>query len=733
MGACAAMVDAGVGEWKTYTAKREIRDLVVDRGIVWAATNGGLFSYRPADNTFNEFTTSEGLQSIDLTAVTADVNGSIWIGASNGFIHVYNPLTKQWGYVSDIALRSDPAKRINALQTNGDTLFILSDIGVSVFSISRMEFGDTYARFGTPSNQIVGEVTSLQRFDGRLWVGTRNGAASTSLSNPNPSAPETWQVYTIQQGLPSNTISGIGALNDTLFAGTPSGLAYFNGISWSAVQSTTGQNIVDVFFGSAIYYITTSELREYGGSFPGSIVSGFSSNLTAIASDSILGSSASGIFFRSGLAWTSKLPIGPPSNKFVGIAVDERGWVWSGTGPANGEGFMSFDGNIWRLYSTATDARLRNNNYYKVSIGRNNSKWVSNWGAGVVLVDGQGIVQKVLNKSNGLPPSLEIDTFFVVVGGVATDPQGVAWITNRTGRTDTAVVLFKPDSSLSYIVGLQTREPDNVFTDVVIDFNGTKWFANFSRFEPAPPVGFFYYNERYTLPGTTNGWGKLTSADGLTSDKVWSVAVDREGELWIGSDQGVTIIFDPASPRAGMAIYHPLRDQIVQGIAVDALNNKWIATKQGVFVLSPDGTTILDRYTVENTSGKLLDNDVASLAINNNTGVVYFGTEKGLSSLSTVSINPNRSFAELSFAPNPFYLPSRTQLTVDGLAQNSTIKILSIDGSLVKEIQTPGGRIGFWDGTDEKGTLVSSAIYLVVAYSENGSKVATGKVAVIRR
>jgi hypothetical protein len=235
------------------------------------------------------------------------------------------------------------------------------------------------------------------------------------------------------------------------------------------------------------------------------------------------------------------------------------------------------------------------------------------------------------------------------------------------------------------------------------------------------------------LPGTSSGWGKLTTDDGLTSNKVWSEAVDRDGALWVGTDQGISIIFDPANPRSSMAIYHPIPDQIIQGIVVDPLNNKWIATKQGVFVYSADGTSILNHYTVETTNGKLLDDDVASISINSNTGTVYFGSEKGLSSLTTASVSPVRSFGDLSISPNPFYLPSRIQLTVDGLAENSTLKILSIDGSLIKEIQTPGGRVGFWDGTDTQGRLVATAVYLVVAYADDGSKVATGKVAVIRR
>ena len=99
----------------------------------------------------------------------------------------------------------------------------------------------------------------------------------------------------------------------------------------------------------------------------------------------------------------------------------------------------------------------------------------------------------------------------------------------------------------------------------------------------------------------------------------------------------------------------------------------------------------------------------------------------------TAGVNPVRSFSGLNIAPNPFLLPSPTPLTFDGLVQNSSIKILSVDGNLIREIHPPGGRIGFWDGTNERGALVASGVYVVVASSEDGSSVTTGKVAVIRK
>ena len=53
--------------------------------------------------------------------------------------------------------------------------------------------------------------------------------------------------------------------------------------------------------------------------------------------------------------------------------------------------------------------------------------------------------------------------------------------------------------------------------------------------------------------------------------------------------------------------------------------------------------------------------------------------------------------------PNPFRVPAASPLTIDGLVEDSRLKILSSDGSLVRDLATPGGRIGFWDGKDDEG------------------------------
>ncbi len=745
------------GQWKAFTAKRDVRDLAVAGQILWTATGGGAFSYSLADNSYRQLTTADGLQTNDLTAVAVDSSGDVWFGSSNGIIHRYTPSNGGWQYVTDIAQKQIPNKRINALRVAGDTLFILADNGLGLFSIGRMEFGDTYGGYGSGAGQISGSVVDATVYHGRMWLATRFGIASTSTSNPNPSQPESWLVYNHLQGLPSDVATSLAVFHDTLFAGTTLGLAYFADSLWYTVGPTAGLSIRDLaavaapllmkrgpydILRGALLCITDNALLTANSSGDVAVsFTGFQSVLSRLSrsATTALGTQGSGIATLTDTVWNYHVPPGPPTNNFVGIAVDNRGAVWSGSGATDGIGFVSFDGSSWRLYSTDTSPELGTNNYYKIDVGANNAKWAMNWGSGVALVDDAGNVKKVYDASNGIPPA--IDPAFVVVGGVATAPDGTAWVADRTPPGDTSIILIRPDSSLSYVVGCgpgcSMRNPYNVFTDVVIDQNGTKWFANFSPFEPSVSNrlnGFFYYNDQYSLPGTTNGWGKLTTDDGIPSTHVWSLAVDRDNVLWIGTDEGIALIFDPSNPKGHVAPYYPPpQNQVIQSIAVDPLNNKWVATKQGVFVLSSDGTSILNHYTSENTAGKLLDDDVNSIAIDGRTGTVYFGTERGLCALTTTAVAPTPAMQDLSFSPNPFHVPSQTRVLIDGLAEGSTLKILRVDGALVRELPTPGGRIAYWDGTDKTGHLVSSGVYIVVAYSADGATVVKGKLAVIRK
>jgi len=113
---------------------------------------------------------------------------------------------------------------------------------------------------------------------------------------------------------------------------------------------------------------------------------------------------------------------------------------------------------------------------------------------------------------------------------------------------------------------------------------------------------------------------------------------------------------------------------------------------------------------------------------------VYVGTFLGLNVFETPAIKPKEKFEGLFVYPNPFIITDGAQLiTIDGLVRDSEIKILSSSGKLIRKLETPGGRVAFWDGRDDNRDLVSSGIYLIVASDRDGNNVEVGKVAVLKK
>lgn len=708
-----------------------------------------MFVLDEASKRYDSFTVSEGLTSNDLTSLALDTRGRFWFGASNGAVDVFDPSSKTWLAIPDIKESNRSQKSIRGFFASGDSVFIVSDFGVAVFNTSKWEFGDTYASFGFA---VQPAVTKAIISKSSVWVGTDRGIASASLRSPNLSAPTSWTVYGAAQGLTSANITSLAVFRDTILVGTPGGLYFLSGNVFKLIASTAGKSIVDIrislnriFFvwnGAGQFTVESQNhvmaTSQAVASKDGTLASSLS--FSAEGAAPYVGTTTQGVARWNGSSWDMLAPNGPQSNLFVSLCIDASGVLWGASGiNGGGRGFYRFNpalagGDQWKNFTKSDNPLLLNDDYYKVSATSNGSIWISSWGDGVVEVMADTIRRRLSSKSKpSLSLTLPQDTQFVVIGGVGQSPDGGRWLVNRTAVSGNYVVKFANDTTFEYFRNLYNPS-DGFFSSIVIDQNGTKWLANS---EPSNKVasGLYYFNEDKSVSGTepTGGWGNMSVTDGLPNNTVLALAVDQENDIWIGTDLGATIITDGRNPKSRRTTAFPLREQSIQTIAVDALNNKWVGTKEGVFVVSPDGAQLLTQYNTLNTNGKLVDNDVRSISIDQKRGMVYFGTEKGLSSLQIEAVQTVRTFAGIDMGPNPYVLPSSQPMSINNLVANSTIKILSVSGALIQQFRAQGGGRAFWDGRDRHGSYVSTGIYYVVAYAENGNQVANGKVAVVRQ
>jgi ligand-binding sensor domain-containing protein len=739
---------AGPGTWENFTSMKDVKGVARSGQSYWAATSGGLFRWDEGTESYFKLTNAQGLLSTDLTAVGIDRNGDVWGCASTGVIHIYTPSTGLVRTISNIVEFPGPTdKNINAVITAGDTVLLCSDFGLSVYRLARGEFGDTFTSFGTisPDNRV--RVFSAAISGGRLWAAltdgiTGNYVASASLSSPNLLDPHSW---TLQQPGPAGAIpQSLAVFNGRLYAGTTMGLYYYDGAAWQTIPSLAGTPVValssspsalGVCTGTKLVYTldTANTPHAYGTPLqftPTSAVAG-SNGLP------VVGTLTGGIQSYAG-AWSSHFPNGPNSNQFNNIAVSPNGTVWGAGGgfygTGTGFGFYRYNGHDWKSF-TPQNSLLPDDEVYLVSVGCNGSVWASMYGFGCVEIPaGSDSIDAahILGRNAGMV-GIPANTNYIVPSNVTCDTHGNLWLTVVASADGNVLTVRRPDGTWRhvplYIDGtkastLQDRPVDRC---LAVDASDNLWAV---VKDPAIKGVVALANG-----GTIDSIAAvhLTSANGLPSDNTTTIVVDRDNQIWVGTDRGVAIILDPSNPlRNGIATYRPANGLTVNAIAVDALNQKWVATTEGVILYSPDGTQALASYTVENTAGKLIDNNVKSIAIDHGTGTVYFGTTGGLASLSTPAVTPRAQFDRLSVYPNPYLVPNATPLTVDGLVANASMKILTIDGRLVREIKTPGGRVGFWDGKDDQGNVVASGVYLIVGFTDDGSQAGAGKVAVIR-
>jgi ligand-binding sensor domain-containing protein len=733
-----------IGQWKSFTDMKPVRSTVWVGSSIWAATSGGVFVFDTLTGQYKKFNHSNGLSSNDKRCIAAEPGVRVWVGGANGYIDTYNLQSGTWSSMNANRPNSSSQSGVQDFFLKGDTMFVATVFGVIPFKIGKWEFGDTYASFGFLSAPVVKCVLADES---RIFVGTDKGLAVAPLTAPNLSAPTSWTIYTTFPGLSSNSITAFILLRDTLVIATDKGLGYFYNGSFGVVPSLLGKPISDLSVDGENLLILRNEgsgliiesLFSLGDSSR-VILSNSSVSASSLVSGSPvwINTTSNGVTRQTASGWIYYYPNGPISNLFGSLAIDEDGVLWAAPGGTSKSGFYRYNPLLpepvqWKNFpGTGYD-------YYRASIGAKGSVWMSSWGDGIVEIIGDAIYRKLNYFSTPSLPGTGSGSLqtFVVSSEAALDDQGKTWISNRVSENRRSLLRLNDDGTATYFDNQYAT--DGLFHSMVIDKNGTKWLAGDLVWLPKDPAkglnGVYVFNENLALSGIsmTGGWGHLSSADGLKSDIVYAFAVDHDGAVWIGTSTGINIVPDPLFPKQLTPCYALLAyaPPSVQTIAVDALNNKWIGMNNGVFVINADGTELLQSYTVASTNGQLLDDNIRSIAIDQKHGIVYFGTDLGLSSLSIAPIQTNKSFSELEVGPNPFILPKDQLLTIRNLVASSTIKIMSVSGALVKQFEAQGGGRAFWDGRDKNGVLVPSGIYFIVAFAENGSQTITGKVAVI--
>jgi ligand-binding sensor domain-containing protein len=722
--------------WKNYSDLKDTRSVVISGNELWAASTGGAFNLNLTTLNYKTFSKAEGLFGTNINAVAIDNYGKIWFGSANGLIDVYNPQTNSFSTIRDIFNSDKSNKGINSFLVKGDTIFVATDYGISLIDSKSFFFYDTYFKFGTFSSNIkVNKIYS----DNLLYVATEAGVAIQKPGTTNLAAPESWNVYNISNGLTSIKISDITIYNGKLLAASDRGVSVFDetNSSWSSFIPALNNTVIlnMIVLQDKLILLSPGKLYEFANSTLSEVYSSSSQgfkNLFYSPDKGIFISTSNGVYSLN----ENKIyfPNGPVANQFPQLAVDNKSVLWSSTGnDVTGKGIQKFDGNTWNVFNTSEHPELLTNAFYSIYAAPDGKIYSGNWGNGFVRIDENSITR--FDASNTPIVGIPGNGNFVVISGLGYDSKNNLWVLNYDAGDKNNLAMLTPDSAW-YLFQIPAQQNISVSKNVnlVIDQYDTKWFNSLGG-----TVALFYFNENKTYQNPNDDKsGIISTANGLNSNDITAIQVDKRGDVWVGSSRGVNIITNTSTilnntnPQFKITSVFALRQQSITAIAVDPLNQKWIGTNEGLVLVTSDGLKVIANLNSKNSP--LLDDKIESLAIDEKAGKVFVGTKFGLNTFETPSVKPVDSFSGLSIYPSPFVISDGTQLvTIDGLIKDSEIKILTIAGKLIRRLETPGGRIAFWDGRDDEGNLVNTGVYIVVAFDREANNVETGKIAVLRK
>ena len=199
---------------------------------------------------------------------------------------------------------------------------------------------------------------------------------------------------------------------------------------------------------------------------------------------------------------------------------------------------------------------------------------------------------------------------------------------------------------------------------------------------------------------------------------------DKNHLIWVGHTMGV-FVFDPdvvfdESPRATRPFVSKFSEgkgylcegYSVYDIGVDRDNNKWIASNNGLYYVSPDGSEVYNHFTIENSD--LPSDIVYSVECDTVNDRVYIATDNGFAEYVPHGDAAALNFDNVYAFPNPVEPDFTGMIKIAGLMDNSYVTITDRNGTVVAQFGPVMGS-ALWDGSGEDGERVPTGLYNIYA------------------
>lgn len=732
-----AQFEQGIGEWISYLSYNDGRLVTQSDTKVYYATDLSLFSIDKADVTDFMFQSKvEGLTDVGIRRIKYnDFTEQLIVVYDNSNIDIVGD--GEVINISDVKnnqiLTGD--RSINDIHiVDEETVFFATAFGILEFNIARLEFTSTIF-----TDLQVNDMTSDEN---TLYAATADGVFYIDIAGSQNIADfSAWNRFESQDSFPD----GFAVENIEIFDGS-----LYADLGDFMIKGGIDEDFVSIpllgYEDHDINYFSLGRSRLIVGVQKG--INGRAifidesgiqkadqtqcANLTRFAVEDQMGR----LWFADGfgnIRWaeSDSSPCNytrtntPATDKASDIDIRD-GVVYVATGGvadnytplSNRDGFFILEDGIWSTFRKETipeTADIEFINIFQIETHPSDERvFVASYYEGLLEYNPE-TMEAIVHKENNSPISGTVgDEQRERISGLDFDRDEVLWMNNFGAVTP--LIAYTPEG----IFHAFDPAGDNQLAKVTVDGNGYLWSVLITA-----GGGVVVYNTNGTIADPSDDQSILinTSNSALTTGTVNTVAVDLDGEVWVGTNQG-PIVFD-SSPSLfdGMNLgtqRQVLQDSIgaflletedITAIAFDGANRKWFGSRNGIFVQTPDAKELVMKFDVDNSP--LFSNEIAHLQYDGETGIMYIATSKGMQSYRTETLEGKSVHDRQVYAyPNPVRPDHTGPIAIRGLARDATVKITDLNGKLVYETTALGGQ-AIWDGADYTGRRAQTGVYYV--------------------
>jgi len=752
--------NAGVGQWRDHLPFNSFSSVTEAGNTIFGATPYAILTYDKAEQSIERFSKINGLSDIGIsdvryneamqTVVVAYRNTNIDLFKGNTIINV--PDIKRKPILGN--------KVINKISFRDDYAYLSCGFGIVVLDLAGEEIRDTWY-IGPQGSQV--NVFDLTHNDTAFFAATEDGIFYANIDHPNladfsawsrlGSAPYPYSPYDLIESYAGKVVvnlkKGGNIAEDTIF--------YFDGSTWTRlffednlgvnnINANNGKLVISLNYAGKVFNEDMVEEQSIFTYNPG----------TPMLNDAIydkegsvwIADARSGLVKSFSEGWESMVinPGGPyNANVFSMTAAGDHIWVASGgyTGTWSPlylfYGAYRFYDETWENFNSLTTPEISdirdivtiavnpsNINQAYLGVFRNET--------GLIEITGDEVTNRFTEENSELQKWEAAGT--IALTGLDYDSQGSLW-TLCSGAEKLLAEMKADGSWASYSLGGSASAVDA--RGLFVDSYNQKWIL--FRHTNSNPNFMAVYDET-NPPGDQLRLLRSESGVGnIPGTNVFSIAQDLDGEVWIGTDEGIGIFYSPSTlltsndydavrPLVDFDGYvqYLLETEVVTAIAVDGDNRKWIGTERsGVFLLSADGSEQIYHFTEDNSP--LFSNQVIDIAINAD-GEVFMATASGIIAFKGSASEPSETFSDVYAYPNPVKDGYDGWIAVKGLMKDSDIRITDINGVLIYATRSEGGQ-AVWNGRNFDGRKARPGVYLVFASNEDGSEKMVTKILII--